>query len=71
MSNGYQNPYFRDMLQPYPTNTVAVSMKVTLDEALIKYWGYDRVETPGIDQDWKMDVSRQGYPKVPIRFYKD
>lgn len=62
-----------DMLQPYPINTIATSMKKTLDEALINYYGYEDIDgaAPKIDPNFKLDISRQGFPKVPLRFLRN
>ena len=68
MSLGYQNPYFRSMITPYPSNEIAISAKTSLDQAMINYWGHDMVQNPKIDNNFDLDYERQGYPKVPIRF---
>lgn len=71
MTNGYQNPYFRAMMTPFPSNQVAFSTKTSLDQALINYWGHDMVSNPQIDKDFNLEYEQQGFPKMPLRFIKN
>jgi ABC-type Na+ transport system ATPase subunit NatA len=69
---GFFNPYFTASFNPYPTNSIAVSLKYRLDEALITYFGLEPEELKGqkpkIDKNFEYEIDQQPFPKYTLRF---
>lgn len=69
-SLGYQSTYFTDMTNPYPKNEIAISVKKSLDEALILHFakGSDNKEIRENFKEYK--ISQQTCPKFALRFFR-
>jgi hypothetical protein len=62
MTLGFQTPYFFKLNSPYPTNSLVISLKKSLDEALL---------TTFTESDFKLTVNTRSFPTTENKFFKD
>lgn len=62
MTLGFQTPYFFKLNSPYPTNGLVVSLKKSLDEALL---------TTFTNSTFKLSISTRSFPTTENKFFKD
>lgn len=61
MTLGFQVPYLFKLNTPFPTNHIAISLKRSLDESLLRHFGND---------DFELQISSVSFPATANKFLK-